>query len=178
MTPIDLIVLGMLKKSPLSAYDIQKLVEDRNISKWVKISTPSIYKKAIQLEKKGLVKGEPVKEGKTPEKVVYTLTPAGEDAFEQLMLEIASKPIHIFLDFNAVIVNLDALPPEKQQQCLNDIKKNVAVLKFYLSENLSAKEQRSDIPATGMAVLRQQMALAEAIENWLDSVIMHTEAPK
>ena len=48
MATIDLIVLGMLKKEELSAYDIQKLVEYRNISKWVKISTPSIYKKVIQ----------------------------------------------------------------------------------------------------------------------------------
>ncbi|EEG88207.1 hypothetical protein COPCOM_03542 [Coprococcus comes ATCC 27758] len=30
----------------MGAYDIQKLVEYRNISKWVKISTPSIYKKS------------------------------------------------------------------------------------------------------------------------------------
>ena len=45
MATIDLIVLGMLKKESMSAYDIQKLVEYRNISKWVKISTPSIYKK-------------------------------------------------------------------------------------------------------------------------------------
>ena len=50
MATIDLIVLGMLKKESLSAYDIQKLVEYRNISRWVKISTPSIYKKVIQLE--------------------------------------------------------------------------------------------------------------------------------
>lgn len=46
MATIDLIVLGMLKKEPMGAYDIQKLVEYRNISKWVKISTPSIYKKS------------------------------------------------------------------------------------------------------------------------------------
>ena len=45
----------MLKKEPLSAYDLQKLVEYRNISKWVKISTPSIYKKVIQLEEKGYI---------------------------------------------------------------------------------------------------------------------------
>ena len=89
----------------LSAYDIQKLVEYRNISKWVKISTPSIYKKVIQLEERGYIKSNMIKEGKMPEKAVYSLTEAGEQAFESLMLEIASKPIHIFLDFNSVIVN-------------------------------------------------------------------------
>ena len=65
MATIDLIVLGILKKEPMSAYDIQKLVEYRNISKWVKISTPSIYKKAIQLEEKGLIRGEIVKDRKS-----------------------------------------------------------------------------------------------------------------
>ena len=38
----------------LSAYDIQKLVEYRNISKWVKISTPSIYKKWFNWNRKVL----------------------------------------------------------------------------------------------------------------------------
>ena len=33
MATIDLIVLGILKRESLSAYDIQKLVEYRNISK-------------------------------------------------------------------------------------------------------------------------------------------------
>ena len=108
MATIDLIVLGMLKKESLSAYDIQKLVEYRNISKWVKISTPSIYKKVLQLEEKGFITGNIVKEGKMPEKVIYSLTDSGEQQFEKLMMEIASKPIQIFLDFNAVIVNLDS----------------------------------------------------------------------
>ena len=50
MSTIDLIVLGMIKEKEQSAYELQKNVENRNISKWVKVSTPSIYKKVIQLE--------------------------------------------------------------------------------------------------------------------------------
>ena len=97
MATIDLIVLGMLKKESLSAYDIQKLVEYRNISRWVKISTPSIYKKVIQLEEKGYITSSMVKEGRMAEKAVYSLTEQGNREFEHLMEEIASKPIHIFL---------------------------------------------------------------------------------
>ncbi len=170
MATIDLIVLGMLKKEPMGAYDIQKLVEYRNISKWVKISTPSIYKKAIQLEEKGLIRANIVKEGKMPEKAVYSLTDAGEAEFERLMLEIAAKPIHIFLDFNAVIVNLDSLSPENQKSCIEKIEKNTATLKAYLEENLREKENLPEIPETGMAVLRQQFVLVEAIEKWIASL--------
>lgn len=106
MATIDLIVLGMLKKESLSAYDIQKLVEYRNISKWVKISTPSIYKKVLQLE-------------------------------------------------------------EKQRECLDNIEKNINVLKTYQEENIALKENIPDIPVTGMAVLHQQFLLVQAIEEWI-----------
>ena len=170
MATIDLIVLGILKKESLSAYDIQKLVEYRNISKWVKISTPSIYKKVIQLEEKGYIKSNLVKEGKMPEKAVYSLTEAGEKEFRHLMREIAAQPIHLFLDFNSVIVNLSSLSPEDQKSCLENIEENVKVLKSYMEENIREKENAPDVPETGMAVLRQQYMLAQTIETWIASV--------
>ena len=167
MATIDLIVLGMLKRESLSAYDIQKLVEYRYISKWVKISTPSIYKKVIQLEEKGLITSHTEKDGKMPEKAVYTLTDAGKEEFEKLMLEISCKPINIFLDFNAVIVNLESMSKESQKECLDNIENNMNMLKTYLEENIALKENAPDVPATGMAVLRQQFLLVQAIEEWI-----------
>lgn len=170
MATIDLIVLGILKKEPLSAYDIQKLVEYRNISKWVKISTPSIYKKVIQLEAKGYIKSNSIKEGKMPEKAVYSLTEAGEKEFERLMYEIASQPVRLFLDFNAVVVNLSSLPPEGQKTCLTEIENNIKTLKAYLEDNIREKKIVPSIPETGMAVLQQQYVLAQAIEAWIISL--------
>lgn len=107
------------------------------------------------------------------EKAVYSLTEAGEAAFEQLMLEIASMPVRVFLEFNAVIVNLPGLTPDKQQLCLTNIERNVKELKSYLEENLLMKENVSEIPETGMAVLQQQLILADAIENWIVSLKRH-----
>lgn len=170
MATIDLIVLGILKKEPLSAYDIQKLVEYRNISKWVKISTPSIYKKVIQLEEKGYITSTTIKEGKMPEKAIYTLTDSGNTQFEKLMMEISCKPINIFLDFNAVIVNLNSLSRENQKACLTNIENNVKTLKLYIEENETLKKNAPNIPETGMAVLEQQFILVQAIETWIASM--------
>ena len=165
MAAIDLIVLGMVKQTPLSAYDIQKLVEYRNISRWVKISTPSIYKKVIQLSEKGYL------EGKTNgEKTVYSLTPDGEKEFEKLMLAISCEPIQFFLDFNAVIVNLQSLSKDKQKNCLNNIENNIKILKTYIEENINMKKDIDDVPKTGMAVLHQQLKLSEVIEEWIASI--------
>lgn len=167
MATIDLIVLGMLKREAMSAYDLQKLVEYRNISKWVKISTPSIYKKVIQLEQKGYIESRIEKEGRMPEKAVYSLTKSGEKEFEKLMLETSNKPINIFLDLNAVIVNLEFMSKDEQIKCLDNIESNMKTLKAYLEENLSLKENNKDVPEIGFAVLQQQYILAQSIENWL-----------
>ena len=110
----------------------------------------------LQLEEKGFITGNIVKEGKMPEKVIYSLTDSGEQQFEKLMMEIASKPIQIFLDFNAVIVNLDSIPSEKQIKCLTDIENNIKILKGYIEENIRIKENLPEIPKTGMDVLQQQ----------------------
>ena len=102
-----------------------------------------------------------------PEKAVYSLTDAGNEEFEKLMLEISCKPINIFLDFNAVIVNLESMEKEQQRECLDHIEGNINVLKSYLEENIDLKENAPDIPATGMAVLHQQFLLVQAIEEWI-----------
>lgn len=165
MAAIDLIVLGMVKQKPLSAYDIQKLVEYRNISRWVKISTPSIYKKVIQLSEKGYLQGNT-----TGEKTVYSLTPDGEKQFERLMFDISCEPIRFFLDLNSVIVNLQSLPEEKQAECLSNIENNIRILKTYMIENINMKKDDDSIPEMGKAVLQQQLKLAEVIEEWCASL--------
>lgn len=170
MAAIDLIVLGMLKQQSLSAYDIQKQVEYRNISRWVRISTPSIYKKVLQLEEKGYLTGAAVREGKMAEKTVYTLTPAGEAEFERLMLDLAGQPVRFFLDFNAVMVNLDSLPPAQQRACLDRIEANVCALRAEMEDHLRRKQDDPSIPAAGKAVLHQQLALAQAVGDWIESV--------
>lgn len=167
MATIDLIVLGMLKKESMGAYDIQKQVEYRQISKWVKISTPSIYKKVIQLEEKGFITSHIEKEGKMPEKSVYSLTEAGEREFERLMTDISCSPVNIFLDFNAVIVNLDSVPDNRKAEYIGNIENSIRGLMITIEENIAAKENDDTIPETGKTVLQQQYALIKAIEAWI-----------
>ena len=62
------------------------------------------------------------------------------------------------------------LPFIAERVFAQDIERNIQTLKAYLNENLQSKENMPGIPETGMAVLRQQLVLAEAIETWLESL--------
>lgn len=167
MSSINLIILGILKQEPQGAYDIQKAVEYRNLSKWVKFSTPSIYKNVLQLEKKGLISGQVEKKGNMPEKVIYSLTKMGEKYFEELMMTLSEKSVSIFFDFNAVIANLDYVALEKQEQCLTSICKKINEFRIDLEKMVEVKKH---IPQNGRSVLQQQMFLAETLEQWAEEL--------
>ncbi len=175
MSAIDLIVLGIIKEKEQSAYDLQKIVEYRNISKWVKVSTPSIYKKVIQLEKKGFIKGNLSRDGNMPEKSIYHITESGEAYFLELMKKIPDQMVNIFLDFNAVIINLELVSPYERRDVTEKIKSQIHQFQKAVSQ---LEKERTDIPITGRAVLNQQVLLSEALNKWIEDFrALYSEEP-
>lgn len=165
MASIDLIVLGMIKKKPQSAYELQKNIEYRNISRWVKISTPSIYKKVIQLEEKGYLMSETQRNGKMPEKTIYSITKLGEERFLSLMEENADKTVNIFLDFNAVIMNMDLISDDLKAILLDKIELRLEDLKNTLESN---RQSKPNIPVIGKQILQQQYDIAVILREWIE----------
>ncbi|MDE7184577.1 MAG: PadR family transcriptional regulator, partial [Lachnospiraceae bacterium] len=62
---------------------------------------------------------------------------------------------------------LEHMSEKKRQKCLAQIETNIKTLKSSMEENIVLKENNAAIPEAGMAVLRQQLALAEAVETWI-----------
>lgn len=164
MSAIDLIVLGMIKEKEQSAYDLQKNIEYRNISKWVKVSTPSIYKKVVQLEKKGYIQGNLSKEGNMPEKSIYHITESGDRYFLGLMKKISDQMINIFLNFNAVVINLEMVSSRERKELTENIEYQINQFQNAVSQ---LDKERTDIPLTGKTILKQQVLLSEALNKWI-----------
>ena len=156
---------GMIKKKPQSAYELQKNIEYRNISRWVKISTPSIYKKVIQLEEKGYLVSETLKNGKMPEKTIYSITESGEKKFLSLMEENAGKAINVFLDFNAVIMNMDLVSDDLKAGLLDKIELSLDDMKKSLEVNI---QNKPDISVIGKNILQQQYDISLILTEWIE----------
>jgi len=165
MSTIDLIVLGMIKEKEQSAYDLQKNVEYRNISKWVKVSTPSIYKKVIQLEEKGYITGNLSREGNMPEKSIYRITEDGEKYFLELMKKISAQMVNVFLDFNAVIINMAMLSKNEGKEIIDNIETEIDKYKNVVSK---LKMERKNIPICAKSIINQQVLLSEALNDWIN----------
>lgn len=163
MSTIDLVLLGSLIQNPKSAYDLQKQVETRNLSRWIKIGSFTAYKKVAVYEKKGYVTSEITKNGNMPEKTIYTITPEGKKKFTELMEKFSTADTRVFLDFNAVIVNLPLLEKEDAHSYIARIKDSIKNTKMQISGQLPRQKEMS---LFGQAILKQQFMLLETLEKW------------
>ena len=82
----ELLFLGLLKDGPKHGYDIKKMIEEE-LFPFVGLKIKSIYYPLKKMEKLGLVKKDVGREGKWPEKFVYSLTPKGDKIFDHLITD-------------------------------------------------------------------------------------------
>ncbi|WP_315166596.1 PadR family transcriptional regulator [Metaclostridioides mangenotii] len=181
MSSVDLAILGDLYKEPKSAYEIQKSIEKTGISKWVKISTPSIYKKTIQLEKKGYLSSESIREGRMPEKTIYSITKFGKAYYMELMKKAASNHIDIMLEFNAVITNINNLSSEDANDLTNSIRTNIETSMMELDKTLrntndienkgledtELKDKNSKLNFINKSIVKQQSNIFKTLYLWI-----------
>lgn len=166
MSSIDLVILGMVLEKPQSAYDIQKDVDYHHLSRWTKISVPSIYRKVIQLNEKGYLKSDIVKGNKFADKAVYSITDKGRSYFEQLMNTYASEEVAFLFDFNVVITNLNKMEKEKALDLVEKLRKSMTAS---AKANEEYAVRYADIPLVGKTIFEQQRLLYQSLLEWLDT---------
>lgn len=82
----ELLFLGLLKDGPKHGYEIKRLI-DEELFPFVGLKIKSIYYPLRKMEKLGLIKKDIGREGKWPEKYVYSLTTKGEKIFDHLITD-------------------------------------------------------------------------------------------
>jgi len=81
-----MLFLGMLTDGPKHGYEIKRKIEEE-LFPFVGIKVKSIYYPLKKMEKLGLVHKDVGREGKWPEKFVYSITPKGRKIFNHLITE-------------------------------------------------------------------------------------------
>ena len=166
MSSIDLVILGIVLEKPQSAYDIQKDISYHHFSRWTKVSTPSVYKKVLQLKEKGYLTSDVVQGARLADKAIYSITDAGKAYFETLMDNIAEQNVPLTFDFNVVITNLNKMDRSHAQTLVRKLRRSIVVS---AEKNEEYARQYADIPAAGRTIFDQQRLLYQALLEWLDA---------
>jgi len=154
----ELLFLGLLKESPKHGYDIKTEIKDI-LSLFAGLDLKSIYYPLGVLEKKGLVEKHSAREGRRPQRFVYTLTKKGKARFNELLAKsfLELKRPQFSLDLSLYFLNyidprtahrrllgrifiLNKLARSLRQMLAEKKKKNSPALARILEHNLQMLE--------------------------------------
>ncbi len=89
MVDMDMIILGSLAGIPAHGYQLKRNIESTFGKRYLNLSNSRLYPRLAKLEADGCIEGHKEPQDKTPDRVVYKVTPAG---FLRLK-ELVASPI-------------------------------------------------------------------------------------
>ena len=95
----EMLFLGLLMDGPKHGYEIKRVIEEE-LFPFVGLKIKSIYYPLKKMEQLNLIHKDVGREGKWPEKFVYSITPQGRKIFDHLITES-------FLSIERPYFNLD-----------------------------------------------------------------------
>jgi DNA-binding PadR family transcriptional regulator len=103
-TPLALAVLSLLIERPMHPYEMKVMMQARGHDRVIKIKGGSVYDTVERLSRLGFI--EPVetsREGRRPERTIYSLTQSGRDELQAWLRELISRPVSEYPQFGAAL---------------------------------------------------------------------------
>ena len=118
--PLALAVLTCLLERPMHPYEISQTLRSRAKHESIRLNYGSLYGVVESLEKRHLIHArETVRAGRRPERTIYEITDAGMREMSDWLSELVAAPVKEYLQFEAALSLLPALPPEEALAALN-----------------------------------------------------------
>lgn len=81
LTPLGVMLLALLREASMHPYEMKRLLRERREDRLVPVTTGAVYHSVGRLEEQGLIAPEGSdREGNRPERTIYAITPAGDEA--------------------------------------------------------------------------------------------------
>lgn len=152
LSNIEIILLRFVKSSPSYAYEIEKMIEKRNIRNWVKIGGATVYQVLDRLCKKNLLEYKLEKEGNMPERKRYYITPLGNEEFLESAREKLRHYEHYYLDLSVGLACRHFLEDNEFKQI---IKERLDELTAFIDNFNERFEQSRELYPTKRYLIRE-----------------------
>jgi DNA-binding PadR family transcriptional regulator len=111
--PLALAVLGLLCEKPMHPYEMSGTLRERAKEQSIKLNYGSLYSVVDALLRHNLIEvHDVVREGRRPERTVYTITDPGRIEYVDWLSELMSMPVKEFTQFEAALSLMPSLPPD------------------------------------------------------------------
>ncbi len=118
---LALAVLSLLTERPMHPYEMSAVMRQRELSSAIKLNQSSLYSVIEALQREGwIVSVETQREGRYPERTIYTTTEAGRAEFTDWLRSLLQRPAIEYTQFAAGLTFLGHLSPTEVATLLEE----------------------------------------------------------
>jgi DNA-binding PadR family transcriptional regulator len=173
----ELVILQIIaESSPISGYDINKLIEQRGYREWAKIGTTSIYAGLQKLKEKGLIQSEDPsnKLGKGPLPVKFAITEEGKLMLHNEIIDCLSTSRERDIRFELGIAALPFISKEEASEALQKRHTFLRETSIHIQKKCDAQGGEK-LPLQVRALFLHPISLIEAELLFMNQLISELE---
>ena len=169
MSKNEIAILGLLAECPMHGYQIHQQIKEREMDYWAKIKLPSIYSTLTRLVEQGLITSGKEKVGNTPERTVYSLTPAGLEQLSEQVQAFLREDDHPEWMFGLGVAFICGAPREKVLEALQLRKQNLEKHQEALTQETANYKEK--IPFNWYMLIEHALKNMHLELEWLKQLI-------
>lgn len=173
LSNVELILIKFIKTKPYYAYEIERLIEDRQLRQWVKIGGTTIYQVLDRLCKKGLLDYTTEKSGNMPLRKRYCVTSKGNELFLDSTRDILQDIEPYYFDLSIGLSCRKFLKKEEFDELI-EIRLNKLEI-FLKSFNERFKKSKEIYPTKRMIIRKYLLAHYKLEEDLLRNLLSGEE---
>ena len=170
MTPIELVLLGLLYEEDRYGYEIEAVIEERRMRNWTKIGFSSIYNSLNNLEKKGWIGSRHEEKHGSPARKVYFI----HDDYRETVRETIKKSLHsprrVYSEFSIGLAFSHFLSMEEVVDCLVQYRSNLESRKQAILESYEEQPAAHHLIHV-KALFTHPLKLIEAEVEWINDLL-------
>jgi PadR family transcriptional regulator, regulatory protein PadR len=125
LSQIDIILLALLYEKDYYGYEIETIIEERNMREWTEIGFSSIYNSLNKLEKKGLIESRIEKEHGSPNRKVYSVIEKSREFILEEIKRMLQTPKRVYSEFDIGLAFSHLLPQNEIHKALIGYEENL-----------------------------------------------------
>lgn len=167
---IETAVLGLICEEPRYGYELEKVIEEREMRNWTEIGFSSIYYVLKRLEKKGLIQSKVRDFEAKPARRIYNITEDGTKTLHETIKFHLSNTMKVTSPFDLGIAYMKFLPANEVFNCLKSYIKSINNHLTFLEDKLD-EVRKINAPFHIIALFSRPIAHLKAEKVWVEKLM-------
>lgn len=173
MTQIEMVLLALLYEKEYYGYEMESIIEQRNMREWTKIGFSSIYNSLSKLEKKGFIASRFEKKYGSPKRKIYYIQEDAREFIREKLKEMLSSPEKVYSEFPIGMAFSHLLTWEEVVESLKKYRENLQSRRQRILSRYPEETMAETMPHLN-ALFTRPLKLIEAEIEWIDEFLEET----